>query len=229
LTKKDTRKPFTPEMIVEVMPKLITTHLVDMVGEKHHFSLVAIRRLFNFIRLFRLLFELEPQAEKMVDERLRVFKEEVDKRTKDHCSALGDILAFAIVSNKYNLEDVLDAYLDEQLDRQAFWIIRQIPELDHTDDKYKGKQVVLEEARNEVCFKTGLVGFNITMVYYTINELIKDQFKNNLDGVIAALDTNSGCLPFDLEDAVQIKMKAMKKVDNFNKYYTWVKRACPDA
>lgn len=195
-------------MVVEVMPKLMTTHLVDMVSEKHHFSLVAIRRLFNFVRLFRLLFELAPEAEKMVDERLKAFKEQPDKRVKDHCSALGDILSFAIVSNKYNLEDILDAYLEEQLDRQAFWIIRQIPELDHTDDKYKGKQVVLEEARNEVCFKTGLIGFNITMVFYTINEMIKNQFKNNLDGLISALDKNSGCLPFDLEDALQIKMKA---------------------
>lgn len=45
----------------------------------------------------------------------------------------------AVVSQKYTIEDILDAYLAEQLDRQAFWIIKQIPELDHTDPKYKGK------------------------------------------------------------------------------------------
>lgn len=39
ITKKDTRKDFTPEMVIEVMPKLIITHLVDMVDEKKHISI----------------------------------------------------------------------------------------------------------------------------------------------------------------------------------------------
>jgi hypothetical protein len=174
LTKKDTRKPFTADMVVEVMPKLMTTALVDIVsGEKHHMSLVSIRRIFNFLRLFHLLFELQPDAVNHVDEKIKIFKEQKDKRVKDHCSSLGDILSFATVSKKFAIEDILDAYLEEQLDRQAFWIIRQIPELDHTDEKYKGKEIVLEEARNEVCFKTGQVGFNITMIFFTINELIQ--------------------------------------------------------
>jgi len=109
--------PFTANMVVEAMPRLMTTLLVDLVEQKHHFSLVAIRRLFNFIRLFRLLFELAPEAEKMVDDRLKEFMDHPEKRVKEYCSSLGDILSFAIVSQKYNLEDVLDAYLEEQLDR----------------------------------------------------------------------------------------------------------------
>ncbi len=39
ITKKDTKKALTPEMIIEVMPKLIITHLVDMVDEKKHISI----------------------------------------------------------------------------------------------------------------------------------------------------------------------------------------------
>ena len=60
LTKGSTTKEFTPDMVLEVMPKLIITHLVDMVDEKKHISIAAIRRLVNFIRLFRLLIELAP-------------------------------------------------------------------------------------------------------------------------------------------------------------------------
>lgn len=56
LTMKNTRKDFTAEMVVEVMPKLMITHFVNMVeGERTHISIQAIRRIFNFIRLFRLL------------------------------------------------------------------------------------------------------------------------------------------------------------------------------
>jgi len=65
----------------------------------------------------------------------------------------------SMVSDEFSMVDLLEPYLEEQLDRQAFWIIRQVPELDHTDDMYKNKQVILEDARAEVCFKTGLVGF----------------------------------------------------------------------
>lgn len=117
ITKKDTKKTLTPEMIIEVMPKLIITHLVDMVDEKKHISIQAIRRLINYIRLFKLLIELSPEVQKTIDERLKVFKEEPEKRIKDHCSSLGDILAFLTVSQKYKLTDLLDAYLGEQLDR----------------------------------------------------------------------------------------------------------------
>lgn len=113
LTKKDTRKELTAEMVVEVMPKLLTTHLVDMVGDNTHISLVAIRRLFNFIRLFRLLIELKPESEDIVNERLTTFKDHPEKRVKDFCSSLGDILSFATISSKFSLQDVLDVYLQE--------------------------------------------------------------------------------------------------------------------
>jgi len=67
LTKKDTRVEMSANMVIEVMPKLLTTHLVDMVSDNTHVSLVAIRRLFNYIRLFRLLIELQPEADKILD------------------------------------------------------------------------------------------------------------------------------------------------------------------
>lgn len=98
ITKKDTRKDLTPEMVIEVMPKLIITHLVDMVDEKKHISIQAIRRLLNYIRLFKLLIELSPEVEKTIDERLKTFNEQPEKRIKDHCSSLGDILAFLTVT-----------------------------------------------------------------------------------------------------------------------------------
>jgi len=69
------------------------------------------------------LIELSPEVEKIIDQKLKTFKEEPDKRIKDHCSSLGDILAFLTVTKAYKLTDLLDAYLGEQLDRQAFWIL----------------------------------------------------------------------------------------------------------
>jgi hypothetical protein len=88
---------------------------------------------------------------------------------KDHLSSLGDLLSNVTVSDSVKFSDLLDAYLEEQLDRQAFWILRLIPELDHTDEKYKNKKIILEDARADACFKTGMVGFRITMIFRSLN------------------------------------------------------------
>jgi hypothetical protein len=58
------------------------------------------------------------------------------------------------------------------MDRQAFWILKEIPELDHEDPKYKDKDIIMEEAKNEVCFKTGITGFHLTLFFSEFNKMI---------------------------------------------------------
>jgi len=60
---------------------------------------------------------LSPEVEKVIDEKLKSFHEEPDKRIKDHVSSLGDILAYLTVTRAYKFTDLLDDYLGEQLDR----------------------------------------------------------------------------------------------------------------
>ena len=52
----------------------------------------------NFVRLFRLLLELYPEAENMVTEKINKFINDPNMRVKDHCSSLGDLLAMTTVS-----------------------------------------------------------------------------------------------------------------------------------
>jgi len=159
IAKGSTTKELTSDVVLEIMPKLIITHMVEMANERKHISILALRRLVNFIRLFRLCIELVPGVMETINAKIKTFKDEEAKRVKDFTPSLGDILAMSIVSDQYCMLDFLGAYLEEQLDRQAFWIIRVVPELDHTDDQYKNKMVTLENAREEVCFKTGIAGF----------------------------------------------------------------------
>lgn len=86
-------------MILEIMPKLIITHMVEMANERKHISILAIRRLINIIRLFRLCIELVPGVMTTINEKLRMFKEEEGKRVKDFTPSLGDILAISMVSD----------------------------------------------------------------------------------------------------------------------------------
>lgn len=187
-------------MVLEIMPKLIITHMVEMANERKHISILAIRRLINFIRLFRLAIEIVPGVQTDINNKLREFKEQEARRVKDFTPSLGDILAISMVSNEFNMVDILEPYLEEQLDRQAFWIIRQVPELDHTDDKYKNKKIILEDARAEVCFKTGLAGFQITMLFFSLTELLISNFNKDLRAFEDSVDSNVGCLPLKVED-----------------------------
>ena len=200
-----TRKPFKPQMILEILPKLIITHVADMIQEFRHISILAIRRLVNFIRLFRLLVELYPEVAELVEAKIEQFIKDPAKRHKDYTASLGDLLALVTVSQKYKFEDVLPAYLEEQMDRQVFWMLREIPELDHTDEKYKDKEVVMEEARSEVCFKTGVAGFHITLFFFQLNKMVIEKGGKNLVKFCQFLDSHYGCLEEKDEDAFQKK------------------------
>jgi hypothetical protein len=93
-----TRKSFKPSMILEALPKIIVTHVAEMIQEFRHVSILAIRRLVNFIRLFKLLLELYPDAELDLNNKIEQFINNKDKRTKDHTNNLGDLLAMVTVS-----------------------------------------------------------------------------------------------------------------------------------
>ena len=84
-----------------------------MISEQRHISILAIRRLMNFIRLFRLLLDLFPETEIEINRRIEEFIKDPAKRHKDYCSSLGDFLSMATVSQKYKIEDILSAYLEE--------------------------------------------------------------------------------------------------------------------
>lgn len=107
------------------------------------------------------------------------------------------------------------------MDRQAFWILQEIPELDHQDPKYKNKVVVLEEHRSEACFKTGLIGFHITLFYQYLNKiLIEQNYSNDPAKLIEQLDSNWGCLNENEEELFQQHCKVIQEVKSFDKYYT---------
>ena len=71
MSKGSTRKDFNESMVLEIMPKLIITHMVDLVCENKHCSIIAIRRLVNFFRLFRILIDLCPSVQEQINENLK--------------------------------------------------------------------------------------------------------------------------------------------------------------
>ena len=95
------------------MPKLVVTHLIQLVDDKKHHSIITIRRLINFLRVFTMLLAMYPDLKSSIDDRLTEFIEKPESRLKDKTPSLGDILVYQLISDRYKLSDVLDAYMEE--------------------------------------------------------------------------------------------------------------------
>ena len=78
---------------------------------------------------FLLLLESHPDQLQPLNARIASFKADEDKRTKDHCSSMGDLLAFCLVSPDFKISDILLEYRDESLNRQVLSMLRDVPEL----------------------------------------------------------------------------------------------------
>jgi len=113
VTNGSTRQPVTSEQALKFMTKLIGTHIIDLMKENRHVSILAIRRLFNFIRLLLFLMQKDGNIEKDLDSQLGSFMTDAKCRHKDVCKALLDYQVLALVSNKVNKAEFMQLYCDE--------------------------------------------------------------------------------------------------------------------
>jgi len=97
ICKGSTRK-FEPSQILEVLPKMILTLIVDITGEALHHSYKSIRMIMYAHRLFTLLLDKYPSLRDVLDERLQKFIEEPESRIKEVTPSIGDLLVYVTVS-----------------------------------------------------------------------------------------------------------------------------------
>eukprot|EP00824_Muranothrix_gubernata_P024053 TRINITY_DN67_c0_g1_i1.p1 TRINITY_DN67_c0_g1~~TRINITY_DN67_c0_g1_i1.p1 ORF type:complete len:995 (-),score=204.69 TRINITY_DN67_c0_g1_i1:1224-3914(-) len=207
-------KRFEEKFILDVMPKLLLTTILSMMEQKEYTSLKALRMLSLFHRLFVLLLEEHPALYEQIDTVLQNFTKEEKFRIKDNLPSLGDMLSMMTVSKKVSWKDVIGPYLGEQMDRQVFWMLKEIPELEKEQD-----EMDLDEDRDKISFQTGKVGFFITMFYsYFVSKVCKPEGKD-ISAITSYMDEYFGRLPSITEDSLQEECKAIRDVKNFDGYF----------
>ena len=85
-----------------------------------------------------------------------------EERHKDNTASLGDMLAYLIVSSKFEWKQFVEAYLQESLDRHIFWLFKDVPELEKIEEEKAGEkigEVDLDDNKLEAGFKGGIVSF----------------------------------------------------------------------
>lgn len=112
-----TRKPYTGEQAMLVMLKLIGTHIVELMNGEKHISILAIRRLFNFLRLFIYFMKKDASIEKAIEEKLKAFISDPKARHKDNCKNMLDYQIMNSICSTIDKEAFKKCYVEEQLDR----------------------------------------------------------------------------------------------------------------
>lgn len=173
-------------------------------------------------RLLILFLEKYPELKTTINEKIERFIEKPELRIKDETPNIGDLLVFLTVSEKYNWDDLKDSYLNEQLDRQVLWVLKEIPDLDKVEDPE------LEESKIEASFRSTIVGYRITMLMKIFNTEIFEKGGKDFTKLAALVDSRYCRLLGEDEDNFKQLVDGIFEVRNFLKYYLEVGKEVPD-
>jgi len=88
-----TTKRFEEKMVLEVLPKLQTTLIVELFKNKKIISTKLLRLFLHLHRLFQLCLSYFPNVKKDVEDKVKAFVGSSENRHKNVCANLGDMLA----------------------------------------------------------------------------------------------------------------------------------------
>lgn len=117
-----------------------------------------IRTLIILLRMYILCYREFPEFKRIVDLKLEEFTNDENKRDKDNCPNLADVLIFSVISDKYEEKKFKEVYNDEKMIRNVLWILKKIPEIE------KPNCVVSKEDRIKISFGLAKTGGVLSLV-----------------------------------------------------------------
>eukprot|EP00828_Plagiopyla_frontata_P024194 TRINITY_DN308_c0_g2_i4.p1 TRINITY_DN308_c0_g2~~TRINITY_DN308_c0_g2_i4.p1 ORF type:complete len:778 (+),score=123.89 TRINITY_DN308_c0_g2_i4:151-2484(+) len=210
-------KRFKEEQTLDIFPKILLTLAYQMMDEKRHSSVRIIRLFFHVMHMFLLFLEEYPGLQEEIEKRLENFITDEKIRHKDFTPNLGVLLVFSLLSNKINYEKLIPIYFQEQLDRQVFWILKQIPEL--TNKKFFDD--IDAEKRIMITFKMEITGYHILCFFKMIKSYINEKF-TTIGKLLETLNTNTSKLQNSIENEFQQNCFKILKIDNYFSFLEFV-------
>ena len=206
---------FDEEMILQVLPKLVLIHCVQLMNDKAYSSIQGIRMLNYFHRAFLFLLEMHPQMQFELEKTLERFINDEEFRGKEQTIDIGMILAMVTVSKKFRFADIIKPYFHERLVRNVFHIIKEVPEFETLND-----QTYNQAFANRV-FGQSEKGWKVIMFFAYYNNYIidKNQDHRDLEPIIEEYDKRYSRLYYKIEEELQKEVTVIKTVDNFNAFF----------
>ncbi len=98
--------------------------MVDITGESIYHSNKAIKMMIYIHRLTTMMLELYPEQRKVIDDIIEKFIKDKSARVKDKTTNIGELLIYLSLTEKFKWADLANIFLEEQFDRQIFWILK---------------------------------------------------------------------------------------------------------
>jgi len=210
-------KNFTPYMIFKIIPKFFLSLITDITSANIINSSRSLKILIHIFRIVIFLVQKYPEVLKDFEGAVSKFIEEPISRHKDNTNSLGDLLIYVTVSQKHNIDELLPSYMEEQMDRQIFWILQAIPELENLIESS-----TLDDVRAKVCFKCSIVGAQILLFFYYFNKKIIYKPIKNSEEISKYLDSNYCNITDEEIDVHQKEIQKILKIDNFTDFYKFL-------
>lgn len=207
---------FQVDQVGKVLLKAMFTVILRIVDEKLVPCTDFVRQIVYFHSLMLLFIKVYPQIVEEIDLEIEKFLKDKTNRTKDSLDNLGLILVYTLFSEKYTFSDVSQAYFEEQLDRQVFWILLKIPELD--DTKNYGN-VILDDNRVEITFMSQIISYLLVIFFHDYRKIVRSNFKS-WSGMLEFLESHGSKLETKVEDEIlKTFNEAKTNVKSYSSYF----------
>ncbi|KAK3587844.1 hypothetical protein CHS0354_019713 [Potamilus streckersoni] len=209
LPKCNPKKTPIEQMVIKVIPNLMSATVVDFSKGTQHTSDNSLNGYFALHRLFLWALETYPEMEKIVDNQLKEFIENEDKRTKKACPHIGEWLMLLSGSWKYRWQNASNAYLSESWRRNVMWYVKEDAKLGFldTDQKYRLENTLM---RTEVSRK--LLAFQVLFL-----DIAMPNGKSRKE-LIQRYDDNLG---FPTPEMVAEMKNSVDRIKNMKTYADW--------
>lgn len=203
------------EVVFKVCSSIMNTLVVEIMNNKNNLT-ANDKFVDGYFAIFRLLIQYSLEDKELVkyaDSQLITFKNNPEKRSKNHVQNLGELLIFLVVSKTTNWQGIGQAFVGENDARNVFWYAvgnynshAKYPELLNTNnipDRYSKVFAATEVSRHLIMYQ---VKFS--------------QVAKSLTPEI--LDSNFGLAPNELRVELKATYNEIAKVTDWDGYYKWL-------
>eukprot|EP00761_Pharyngomonas_kirbyi_P011781 gb/GECH01011807.1/.p1 GENE.gb/GECH01011807.1/~~gb/GECH01011807.1/.p1 ORF type:complete len:1284 (+),score=343.94 gb/GECH01011807.1/:1-3852(+) len=208
-----TTRSFSPDHVYHVIPKLMSSMVVQMLSGKRHSSVRVLRGYCAFHRLFLLFVSEFPELKERAQKQVKEFIQSKEARHKDNTPNLGEMLALLSICD-FTWDQLRDAYLEESQTRNVFWILAKYPELEFEN------RHITDDDRLKYSFEVTKVGQRLLLFHIFFLRHVACPQNKNQEQIAKEYDVSYGHPSQAIEDMFT---KTIEEIENIEDYQTFFK------
>ena len=191
---------FKVEMVLEVIPKILNTLVVGVMGGDVFASVAALEGYMAFSHLLMSFSNDFPELQTLIESRIESFITSEQGRNKRVCPSLGDLITMMVISDKYSWNDFVRPYLEEMFDRNAKWLLASHPKLADVTNDLSGNNPVSKK-RLVATFNTCKTSIRLVCFHKAFLSIIRPNSNMTSDKCRRRLNVSMG-RPTPLQERV---------------------------